>query len=145
MKRIYMALLALALAPACSDDNAAGSAPTVTIDEQGLSPSTFSMPAYGTFWFVNDDSVPHQLHSHDCAELSTRIVMPGEEIEAFVATIGRGKTAELRPASGEGVVARLLERVAALAEHARAEGEGVSRPRAAAKRSASGPSAGGAS
>lgn len=88
MKRIYMALLALALAPACSDDNAAGSAPTVTIDEQGLSPSTFSMPAYGTFWFVNDDSVPHQLYSHDCAELSTRIVMPGEEIEAFVGAGG---------------------------------------------------------
>jgi hypothetical protein len=83
-------LLALALAaPACSDDSSSGSAgPMVTIDDQGLTPSTFSVTASSSFWIVNADSAPHQIHSRDCQELSTSVIMPGEEREVFVGAGG---------------------------------------------------------
>lgn len=89
MTRISMmklaALLALALAPACASDPVTDpKVPTVRIDEDGITPPTLSLAASAGFRIVNLGALPYQLYSYDCAEISTGVLMPGDQVDAHV-------------------------------------------------------------
>ena len=56
-------------------------------DERGVSAPTLLVEAGTVIQFINGDARPHQIYSHDCSELSSTILYPGD---TYAAGIGLG-------------------------------------------------------
>jgi plastocyanin len=78
-------VILLLAAAACAEDGSATAVPsTATIDQQGVSPAALSLTAGSALRFKNGDQRPHQIYSSDCRELSTTLLLPGDEFDAQV-------------------------------------------------------------
>jgi hypothetical protein len=60
---------------------------TATLEANGLSAARISVEGDRSIAIVNSDSRPHQIYSHDCPELSSTVLEPGQ---SFVMQLGDG-------------------------------------------------------
>ena len=82
------ALVAGALAfSACATTSTRAPSPTAQLQPNGLSAAAVAIDGDKPIEILNSDSRAHQIYSHDCPELASEVLEPGQR---FIANLGDG-------------------------------------------------------